>query len=122
MMILAIASFVAGWLVFLIRCKKSLEDRAFRGILGSVVSTQIAGFAIGHLRGFSIQSIMFMSAAVALTILVVTLGQPTRIIEPEWIRPKEEVTTFERRVARRYQVTVLIVLAVAVIVYTFIYG
>lgn len=120
--VLAAALALASWAVLLALLWKAVDHRALRAIAGSIVSTQLAGFPVGHLRGFSTESILFMSALVAGMILVVTLGRPERMVEPKWLKAESEITEQDRKAVRKYQVAMLLLLALGVSIYTVVFG
>jgi hypothetical protein len=104
---------VAVWAALLVLLLREAPRSAWPGMLVGAAGTVLAGVVAAGLKYPSWEALLILIGAPAIA-LGVTAGHPTRILDPKWTTPEEEITEEAEASADRYAWRAVLVVIVSV--------
>jgi hypothetical protein len=108
-----VAAAAAVWAALLVLLLRETPRSAWPPMLACAVATVVAGGVIADLKYPSWEALLILIGSPAIA-LGVTAGHPTRILDPKWTTPVEEITEEAEASADRYAWRAVLVMIVSV--------
>jgi hypothetical protein len=117
-----LATAAAGaWAALLVLLLREAPRPAWPFVLAGVAVTVLAGMIAAGVKYPSWEALLLLIGAPAIA-LCVTAGHPTRILDPKWTTPEEEITEEAEAIADRYAWRMVLALAVSVTLLMIVFG
>ena len=115
-----VAASAAAWAVLLLQLLREAPRTAWPAMIAGAVGTVVAGVVAAGLKYPSWEALLLLLGT-PLIALGVTAGHPTRILDPKWTTPAEEITAEAEASADRYawRAVLLVIVSVVVLMITF---
>jgi hypothetical protein len=119
--IAALVTAAAGaWAALLVQLLREAPRAAWPVVVAGAAGTVAAGVVAAGLKYPSWEALLILVGAPAIA-LGVTAGHPTRILDPKWTTPEEEITAEVEARADRYawRAVLLVIVSVVFLMITF---
>jgi hypothetical protein len=108
-----VSAAAAVWAALLVLLLREVPRSAWPGVLAGAALTVLAGMVAAGLKYPSWEALLILIGTPAIA-LGVTAGHPTRILDPKWTMPVEEITEEAEESADRYAWRAVLVVIVSV--------